>query len=85
MVVTLKERVKRVKGWETKDLTLEQVIALRKIQRDERVTGARLAAIIGVPRSTFNRALLGHSIWIVDAEKIINWLEQRKPIPPEAA
>jgi hypothetical protein len=85
MVDTLKEQAKKTKGWETKDLTLEQVIELRKIQQDDRLSGARLATIIGVPRSTFNRALLGHSIWIVDAQKIINWLEQRKPLSPEAS
>ena len=81
---TPKNKKARVCGWKTQDLTIEQVVVLRKAQRDERLSIARLAAQIGVPRMTLSRALLGEQIWTVDHGRIVEWVARRTApaLPP---
>ena len=80
---TPKNKKARVSGWKTQDLTIDQVVLLRKVQRDERLSIARLAALIGVPRNTLGRALLGEKVWSVDHGRIVEWIARREaPLPP---
>lgn len=69
--------VKVAKGRASKALTMDQITALRNIQRRERLTITALADYIEF-RSvrTLGRALRGSRIWDLDAELIGDWLEE---------